>query len=368
MRDKFADKLYHEGEFHRVVGRLRTNLAFAAVAVTALLLSVAVLIGYLATAPSANTLRVGFFPNMTHAQALFGIATGTYQGAFGSEFSIQSRAYNAGPNAISALLTQQVDLVFVGPSPTLTGLAVAGPDVLRVIAGAASGGAAFVIQPYLNLTTDADFHFKTFATPQPANTQDIALKHYLLTRGVTTKDRGGDVDIITPGNAGILTQFQQHRIDGAWVPEPWATRLVQEAGGKVLLDERTLWPNGQFVTTQLVTTKRYLDGHRDILTKFLNAYVNVTLKLQRADAADLIIVNGEITNLTNVRLDQKIIDAAFMDLNLTYDPIGSSLATYLTWSQDLGFIAQGVHANSLYDLTLLNEILKGRGLPPVTGL
>jgi NitT/TauT family transport system substrate-binding protein len=117
-----------------------------------------------------------------------------------------------------------------------------------------------------------------------------------------------------------------------------------------------------------VTTKRYLDGHRDILTKFLNAYVNVTLKLQRADAADLIIVNGEITNLTNVRLDQKIIDAAFMDLNLTYDPIGSSLATYLTWSQDLGFIAQGVHANSLYDLTLLNEILKGRGLPPVTGL
>lgn len=350
------------------MGHLRTNLAFAAIAVTALLLSIAVLVGYLATAPSANTLRVGFFPNVTHAQALFGIATGMYQQAFGSEFAIQSRAYNAGPNAISALLTQQVDLIFVGPSPTLTGLAVAGPDVLRVIAGAASGGAAFVIQPYVNLTTDADFHLKTFATPQAGNTQDIALRHYLLTRGHTTPDKGGDVDIITPGNAGILTQFQQHRIDGAWVPEPWATRLVREAGGKVFLDEGTLWPNGQFVTTQLVTTKRYLDGHRDILTKFLNVYVNVTLRLQRADGSDLAIVNREITNLTNVPLDQRIIDEAFTNLNLTYDPIGSSLATYLTWAQDLGFVPREVKANSLYDLTLLNEILQGRGLPPVTGL
>ncbi len=350
------------------MGRLRTNLAFAALAVTALLLSITVLIGYLATAPSANTLRVGFSPNVTHAQALFGIATGMYQQAFGSDFAIQPRAYNAGPNAISALLTQQVDLVFVGPSPTLTGLAVAGPDILRVIAGAASGGASFVIQPYLNLTNDSDFHLKTFATPQAGNTQDIALRHYLLTRGHTTLDKGGDVDIITPGNAGILTQFQQHRIDGAWVPEPWATRLVQEAGGKVFLDERTLWPNGQFVTTHLVTTKRYLDGHRDVLSKFLNAYVNVTLRLQRANAADLTIVNGEITNLTNVRLDQKIIDAAFMSLNLSYDPIGSSLHKYLAWAQELGFVPQGVNANSLYDLTLLNEILMKRGLPPVAGL
>jgi len=350
------------------VGHLRTNLAFAAVAVTALLLSIAVLSGYIATAPAANTLRVGFFPNMTHAQALFGLATGMYQQALGSEFTIQPRAYNAGPNAISALLTQQVDLVFVGPSPTLNGLAVAGPDVLRVIAGAASGGASFVIQPYISLTTDADFAHKKFATPQWGNTQDIALKHYLLLRGHTTLDKGGDVDIITPGNAGILSQFQLNRIDGAWVPEPWATRLVREAGGRVFLDERTLWPNGQFVTTQLVTTKRYLDGHQLILTKFLNAYLNVTLRLQRADTADLKIVNGEITNLTNVHLDQKIIDAAFMNLNLTYDPIGSSLNKYLTWAQELGFVPQGVNANSLYDLTLLNEILMRRGLPPVAGL
>ena len=350
------------------MGHLRTNLAFAVVAVTALLLSIAVLFGYLATAPSANTLRIGFLPNVTHATALFGIATGMYQEAFGSEFAVQSRAYNAGPDAISALLTQQVDLVFVGPSPTLNGLAVAGPDALRVVAGAASGGASFIIQPYINLNTDADFHGKKFATPQIRNTQDIALQHYLLTRGHTTFIRGGDVDVIYPPNPDILALFQRGQIDGAWVPEPWATRLVREAGGKVFLDERTLWPNKQFVTTHLVTTKRYLDGHRDILTKFLNTYVNVTLRLQQADASDLTIVNGEIANLTRVHLDQTIVDAAFMNLNLTYDPIGSSLATYLIWAQDLGFVKKGLDAKSLYDLTLLNEILVRRGLPPVTGL
>src|SRR2546427_811551 len=133
-----------------------------------------------ATAPSANTLRIGFLPNVTHATALFGIATGIYQRAFGSEFAVQSRAYNAGPDAISALLTQQVDLVFVGPSPTLNGLAVAGPDVLRVVAGAASGGAFFLIQPYVNLTTDAGLRGKKIATPPSPNTPDIPPQTQLL--------------------------------------------------------------------------------------------------------------------------------------------------------------------------------------------
>ena len=352
------------------MGHLRTNLAFTAVATAAVLVSIAVLFGYLSTAPSANTLRLGFFPNMTHAQALFGIATGYYQQAFGSEFSIQPRAFNAGPMAIQALLANQVDLIFVGPSPTLNGLAAAGPDVLRVIAGAASGGASFVIQPDLNLAKDSDFANRTFATPQKGNTQDLALRHFLWMRGQTSKDEGGSVDIITTiGYAGILTQFQLHRIDGAWVPEPWATRLVLEGHGKVFVDERTLWPpKGQFVTTQLVTTKRYLDAHRDILSKFLNAYVNVTLRLQQAAASDLTIVNGAITNLTGTPLPQETVTRAFMNLNVTYDPIGSSLATYLKWGQDLGFFAADLRTNSLYDLTILDEILAARGLPPVTGL
>ena len=367
-----ADKLYQKGGFHRLVGHLRTNIVFGTASIAALLLSIAVLFGYLSTAPSANTLRLGFFPNVTHAQALFGMATNTYQEALrqvhGFDFVVQPRAFNAGRFAIQALLANQVDLVFVGPSPTLSGLAAAGPDELRVIAGAASGGASFVIQPSINLATDADFADRKFATPQLGNTQDIALKHYLLTRGHQTRDRGGDVDVINAANADILALFQLGRIDGAWVPEPWATRLVLEANAHLFLDERSLWPKGQFVTTHLVTTKRYLDEHRDILKTFLGAYVNVTLRLQRATASDLVTVNGQITNATGIHLSQDIIDRAFMNLNVTYDPIGSSLATYLAWAKDLGFIPRATDATSLYDLTLLNEILGGKGLPPVAGI
>lgn len=350
------------------MSRLRTNLAFTVVVVVSLLLSILVLWGYLSTAPSANTLRIGYFPNVTHAQALFAVSAGVYQQAFGSEFSIHARTFNAGPTAIEALLTNTVDLVFVGPSPTLNGFAVTGSDFLRVIAGGASGGALFIIQPNLNLATDADFAGRKFATPQFGNTQDIAMKHYLRTRGHTTLDHGGAVDVINAANPDILSLFRLRQIDGAWVPEPWATRLLREANGTVHLDERNLWPDGRFVTTHIVTTKRYLDAHRDIISKFLDAQVNVTLRLQQADDSDLQAINNAIENATGNRLSDATIAAAFQNLNMTYDPIGSSLATYLAWAQDLGFVPGGLRANPLYDLTLLNEILTRRGLPPVMGL
>lgn len=350
------------------MGRLRTNLIFTAVAIAAVLLSSAVLWGYLSTAPSASTMRLGFFPNVTHAQALYGIATGMYQRAFGDEFAIQPLTFNAGPDAIQALLSNRIDVIFMGPSPTLNGLALAGPEYLKVIAGTASGGAFFVVQPHLDFTSDENFGGKKFATPQYGNTQDIALKHYLLTRGHRTIEEGGDVEVINAANANILTSFQLGQVDGAWVPEPWATRLLLEANAKVLVDERTLWPDGRFVTTHLVTTKTYLEKHQDILGKFLAAYVNVTLRLQQGTSSDLAIVNDQIWNVTGLRLSSETITAAFMNFDMTYDPIGSSLATYLTWAQDLGFIPPETSANSLYDLSLLKGILEDMGLPPVAGL
>ncbi len=344
--------------------RLRTNLAFAAVAVSAILVSIAILAAYLSV-QSDSVVRLGYLPNVTHAQALYGISTGAYQSALGSAFTLEPRAFNAGRTGIAALLANRVDILFVGPSPTLIGLAAVGPDVLRVIAGGASGGALFVIQPTLNLTTSANYTGRKFASPQLGNTQDIALKHFLLSQGHKTVDQGGDVEVINVANPNILSLFQLRQIDGAWVPEPWASRLVLEAGGKVFLDERSLWPNGRFVTTQLVTTKRYLDTHRDIVKRFLEAEVNLTLRLQNASASDLDTINDAITKVTRNRLANATIAAAFGNLNLTYDPIKSSLVTYLAWAQELGLLPAGVDTSGLYDLSLLNEILASRGLSPV---
>jgi NitT/TauT family transport system substrate-binding protein len=348
------------------VGTLRTNLTFTAVAVASVLVSAAVMWGYIPPAPSANTLRIGFFPNVTHAQPLIGLSTGAYQQGLGDEFTIQAMVFNAGPTAIQALLLGQVELVFVGPSPTLSGVALAGPDAFRVIAGAASGGALFVIQPHLDLIRDEDFMGKRFAAPEYGNTQDVALRHYLHSRNHTTLAEGGAVDVINPGNAGILSEFRQGRIDGAWVPEPWASRLVREANGKVFIDERNLWPNRTFVTTHIVTTNRYLREHADVLTRFLRAHVNVTLDLQSGDSSYLRIVNSEILNLTGSQLAPETISAAFANLYFTYDPIAPSLATYLVWSKQLGFVRDNVRADSLYDLDLLNSILQEMGLPEVT--
>ncbi len=347
------------------MARFRTDLAFAAVAVAAVLLSIGVLVAYLSATPS-TVVRLGYLPNVTHAQALYGISTGVYQRALGTEYSLDARAFNAGPSEVQALLANRVDLISVGPSPTLTALAAVGPDIIRVIAGGASGGALFVIQPDLNLTTSANLTGKKFATPQLGNTEDVALKHYLLTQGHRTLDNGGDVDVINVPNPNILSLFQLRQIDGAWVPEPWASRLVLEAGGKVFLDERSLWPDAQFVSTHLVTTKAYLDTHGDVIHRFLDAQVSLTFLLQNPNATMLTIINDAITNATGSRLADATIAAAFANMNVTYNPIKTSLTTYLMWAQALGLLPTDVDTGGLYDLSLLNEILSSKGLPPVT--
>jgi NitT/TauT family transport system substrate-binding protein len=302
---------------------------------------------------------------VTHAQALYGIATGVFQGALRPDVTIEPHIFNAGSDAVASLLTNQADLIFVGPSPTLNALAAAGPDYIRIIAGGSSGGASFIVQPDLVLNSDASFSGKKFATPQRGNTQDLALKHFLLTKGHRTLDRGGDVDVINTANPEILTSFQLRRIDGAWVPEPWASRLVLEAGGKKFLDEKTLWPNGRFVTTHLVTTKRYLDAHRLLLSRFLDAEVTITLRLQNLTFAAMDTINNAIANVTKAPLPSATIQTAFGNLNLTYDPIRASLTTYLAWAQELGFLSADVDASRLYDLSILNDVLLKKGLAPV---
>jgi NitT/TauT family transport system substrate-binding protein len=348
------------------VGRVRTNIIFAAVTIVALLSSVVVLWTYIASTPSDSVLRLGYFPNVTHAQALYGITTGFFQGALRPEVTLEPQAFNAGSTAVASLLANQVDVIFVGPSPTLNALSASGPDYIRVIAGGSSGGASFVIQSDLTLDTNASFAGKKFASPQYGNTQDLALKHFLFTRGHRTLDRGGDVDVINAANSDILSLFQLRQIDGAWVPEPWASRLVLEAHGKVFVDERSLWPNGRFVTTHLLTTKRYLDAHRLLLSRLLDAEVTMTLRLQKLTLGTMATINNAIVNATRIRLANATLQAAFGNLNLTYDPIRTSLTTYLAWAKELGLLPAGVDASRLYDLSLLNDVLIKRGLAPVS--
>ncbi|MFI5406305.1 MAG: ABC transporter substrate-binding protein, partial [Nitrososphaerales archaeon] len=210
-----------------------------------------------------------------------------------------------------------------------------------------------------------DLGGKKFASPQLGNTQDVALRKYLIDNGFNTIENGGNVTVLPIANADILTAFLKKEIDGAWVPEPWATRLVQEAGGKVLVDEKSLWPDGKFVTANLIVRTDYLEKNPEIIKKLLEAHVDETLKINNDTAAAAKEFNTQLKKLTGQEISENVLDKAFSNLELTYDPLKLTLFKSANDAYDLGFIEKGKdrpNLSGIYDTTLLNEVLAEKGL------
>jgi NitT/TauT family transport system substrate-binding protein len=205
-----------------------------------------------ALAGAQNTIRVGAFPNITHPQAMVGKSNGWFEKAMGSQVRIEWKSFNAGPSAIEALFAGAIDMTYIGPNPAISGYVRSNGEALRIVAGATSGGAALVVRNNAGIRKPEDFHGKKVASPQMGNTQDVALRAWLKANGMKTTDKGGDVQVIPLANPDQLTLFLKKELDGAWAPEPWATRLIKEGNGRLFLDERTLWPNGQFITSHLI--------------------------------------------------------------------------------------------------------------------
>jgi NitT/TauT family transport system substrate-binding protein len=310
-------------------------------------------------------LRLGYFPNITHAQALYGIQSGLYAKAVGSH-PFQATQFNAGPTAMEALLTGQVDATYVGPSPVLNALAATGGDTLRIIAGSASGGARLILRAGVQIGGDADLAGKTFASPQLGNTQDVSLKDWVKAHGHTTKDKGGDVNVVNAANPDIVTLFHTRQLDGAWVPEPWATRLVRDEGGREHLDERSLWPGGQFVTTLLVTTKAYLDRHPADARALLEAHIAATAALQGGNATTLQAMNDGLAAAVGKPLAPALLAEALSKLNFTNDPLPATLAAFGDKARGLGLLTKSPPPLSqVVDLGPLNEVLARHGRPGV---
>jgi NitT/TauT family transport system substrate-binding protein len=315
------------------------------------------------------TLRLGYFPNMTHAQPQVALQRGTFRDALGSNVTLDmSKSFNAGPAEMEALLAGAIDAAYVGPSPASTTFAQTDGKELRIIAGSTSAGALLIVRPGVNLEKPSDFANKRIATPQLGNTQDVALRSWLLSNGLKPKENGGNVTVLPTNNADTLTAFQNGNIDGAWVPEPWATLLQQQAGGKIFLDERSLWPNGLFATTVLVARTSYLHANPDVIDKLVGAHVDTTLWIKsNADEAKK-LVNQNIGKITNASLPQPVIDAAWINQEVTYDPIASSIKTSVDQAVKLGFYDQQPDLSHLFDLTSLNHALDAKQLPAVKGL
>jgi NitT/TauT family transport system substrate-binding protein len=308
-----------------------------------------------------QVVRVGFFPNITHAQALVGQAQGAFEKQLGPGVRVEWKAFNAGPSAIEALFANAVDLTYIGPSPTISGFVQSHGEALRVIAGASSGGASLVVRAGEDIHSAKDFHGKKIATPQLGNTQDVALRAWLHANGLNTVDKGGDVEVIPTENPNQLPLFLSGNLDAAWAPEPWATRLVHDAHATVFLDERKLWPNGQFVAAHLVVSTKFLKDHPDLVKKFLRAHVELTDWIAAHPADARAALNGEIQKLTGKALPADELSDAFTHLTITYDPIRTSLVTSAQRSFDAGFLRRPPDLANLYDLTLLNQVLAEKG-------
>ena len=315
----------------------------------------------------SKTLRIGYFPNINHAQAVIGLNNGDFQKILGNNTKVETIVFNAGPSAVEALLANRIDATYIGPNPTINGYVASGGKDIRVISGVSSGGASFVVRNDAGIQSVKDLGGKKFASPELGNTQDISLRKYLVNNGYKTAENGGNVTVVPVANADILTLFLKKEIDGAWVPEPWATRLVNEANGKIFVDERDLWPpQGKFVTANIIVRTDYLNQNPDVIKKLLEAHVNETLWINQNKEKAINDFNIELKKLTGKTIANNVLSNALTKLEFTYDPIKVSLFKDANDAYDLGLLAKGKSKpdlSNIYDLTILNKLLEEKGLP-----
>jgi NitT/TauT family transport system substrate-binding protein len=300
--------------------------------------------------------HLGYFPNITHATAILGVAKGIFAKDLGTD-ELATSTFNAGPAETEALLSGALDAGYIGPSPTIN--AWAKSKSLVIISGATSGGAALVVKP--SITSAAQLKGKKLATPQLGNTQDVALRSWLKQQGLRTDTSGGgDVSIVPQDNSQTLDAFKSGSIDGAWVPEPWATRLVQEGGGKVLVDEKDLWPAGAFVTTHLIVRKEFLAKHPQTVSRLLQGQIDANAYLNAHTEEAQQVVNAAIGKLTGKPLKAETIKGAWANLTFTDDPAVSSLSASAKHAEDIGLL-KSVDLTGIFQLGPLNALLRKAG-------
>jgi NitT/TauT family transport system substrate-binding protein len=311
---------------------------------------------------SPNTIRVGAFPNITHAQAMVGKANGFFDKTMGPQVKVQWTSFNAGPSAIEALFAGAIDMTYVGPNPAINGYVRSNGEALRVVAGAASGGVSLIVRNDSGINKAEDFHGKRVASPQFGNTQDVALRNWLRKNGLKTNDKGGDVQIVPMANPDQLTLFLKKDLDAAWAPEPWATRLIHEGNGRLFVDERSLWPNGQFVIGLLVVNTKFLKAHPDLVKAWIRAHLDLTDWINAHQPEAKRLLNEQIQRETGKALPPSVLDEAFSRLQITTDPLHSALNTAAQQAFDDGFLGRQMpDLSGLYDLSLLNQVLAEKG-------
>jgi NitT/TauT family transport system substrate-binding protein len=310
-------------------------------------------------------LRLGFLANITHEPALVGIAKGYFTKELGKNVTLKTSIFSTGTEETTALLAGQLDAAYVGPNPAINAWQKSNGTAIKIISGAASGGASLVVKK--GITSAAQLKGKSLATPSLGNTQDVAVRYWLKQHGLTTTPTGGgDVAIkpIKPNSAAVL-EFASGQIDGGWEPEPYATEMVLD-GGTRLVNEASLWPGGQFVTTNLVVTQSFLKAHPSTVNGLLKGQIQANSYINANGAAAANVANAELTKLLGKGLKPNVLAAALPFIHFTDNPIASSLAADAQHAVAVGLLTPVKNLSGIYDLGPLNALLKADGQPQVS--
>ncbi|MED7954242.1 aliphatic sulfonate ABC transporter substrate-binding protein [Streptomyces sp. BE303] len=359
---------------HRGAGRIRRSAAAAVAGLTAVTLlsacgygsksddskpSTAAAGSASAAKLSADSVKIGYFANLTHGTPLVGLQEGILQKELGAT-QIKTQVFNAGPAEIEALNAGSIDIGWIGPSPAINGYTKSEGKSLKIIGGSASGGVKLVVNPEKIATLD-DLKGKKIATPQLGNTQDVALLNYLAGKGykVDAQSGAGDVSVVRSDNKVTPDAYKQGSIDGAWVPEPTASKLVT-LGAKVLLNEKDIWPNKQFVITNIIVSQKFLAEHPDVVEAVLRGSVTTNAFIKANPDKAKAIANEAIKKEAGNALEAAILDPAWADIDFLDDPLAATLQTEADNAVTAGLLKKP-NLSGIYDLTLLNKVLKEKG-------
>jgi NitT/TauT family transport system substrate-binding protein len=287
-----------------------------------------------------NKIRIAYFPNIGHAVPIVGMEKGFFEKSLGNQTEIETRVFDSGPQAIEALFANSIDIAYVGPGPAINGFLNSKNHNVKILAGAANGGASFIVHPNSEITSVSDFDGKKIAAPQIGNTQDVSLRHYLSENELKPAEKGGSVVVYNIPNSDIYTLFVKGDIDGAWVAEPWATILETELGGKRLFHEEELWPNNQFASVLLIANIDYVEKNPQIISNFLSSHHETVDWINQNPVDTRIIFNNFLNSYLGQPLPDDVIDIALSNLVITVDPQSDSVYSFAEKADALGYLGR----------------------------
>jgi len=287
-----------------------------------------------------NKVRIAYFPNIGHAIPIVGIEKGFFESSVGNKTQIETRVFDSGPQAIESLFANSVDLAYVGPGPAINGFLNSENHNVKILAGAASGGASFIVHPDSEINFASDFAGKKIAAPQIGNTQDVSLRHYLSENGLKTADKGGSVIVYNIPNPDIYTLFVKGDIDGAWVAEPWATILENELNGKRLFHEEELWPNQEFASVVLIGNANFVENNPKVIKNLLNSHHETADWINQNPTETRIIFNDFLDSHLGQSLSDDVVDVALSNLVITDDPLPDSVHSFAEKADALGYLGR----------------------------